>query len=68
MCSQPSPSSGLGRALGIVEVAAEDVAAAPEHLAVVGQAQLHAGDGPPTVPGFTRTGSHAMGPVDSESP
>ena len=37
----------LGRALGIVEVAAEDVAAAAEHLAVVGQAQLHAGDGPP---------------------
>ena len=59
----------LGGLLGVVEVAAEHVAAPADHLAVLGERDLAArdrrADGARPAPG---TASHVIGPDDSDIP
>ena len=65
---EPAVDERLGRLLGLLEVALEDVAAAADHLAVVGDATSQPGIARPTVPGRFALGDHVIGPVDSDMP
>ena len=59
----------LGGLVGIVEVAAEHVAAPADHLAVLGELDLAARDRPPDrARTRTSTASNVIGPDDSDMP